>query len=164
LLAAVRGGIERMSLLPRFASFTAPGGPLLRTLSGHGSSVRAVAVTPDGRCAVSASHDDTLKVWDLASGAELRTLAGHGGGVTAVAVTPDGRCAVSASEDDTLKVWELASGEILATLAGDHPMACVATVSNRLLVAGDTGGIVHVLDLVEPHAATTELKQPGRAR
>ena len=43
---------------------------------------RAVAVTPDGRQAVSASDDRTLKVWDLASGAELRTLAGHDNRVT----------------------------------------------------------------------------------
>ena len=77
-----------------------------------------MAVTPDGRHAVSASDDRTLKVWDLASGAELRTLAGHADGVTAVAVTPDGRQAVSASQDRTLKVWDLASGAELRTLAG----------------------------------------------
>jgi WD40 repeat protein len=41
----------------------------------------AVAVTADGRRAVSASDDQTLKVWDLDSGAELRTLKGHGGAV-----------------------------------------------------------------------------------
>ena len=39
--------------------------------------VNAVAVTPDGQRAVSASDDKTLKVWDLDSGRELRTLAGH---------------------------------------------------------------------------------------
>ena len=43
----------------------------------------AVAVTPDGQRAVSASWDKTLKVWDLESGRELRTLTGHTGAVTA---------------------------------------------------------------------------------
>jgi WD40 repeat protein len=65
-----------------------------------------VAVTPDGRRAVSASADDTLKVWDLETGRELRTLEGHTDWISAVAVTPDGRRAVSASADQTLRVWE----------------------------------------------------------
>ena len=69
----------------------------LRTLTGHSSYVNAVAVTPDGQRAVSASDDQTLKVWDLASGRELRTLTGHTDPVTAVAMTPDGQRAVSAS-------------------------------------------------------------------
>ncbi len=42
----------------------------------------AVAVTPDGQRAVSASTDKTLKVWDLGSGRELRTLTGHSDMVT----------------------------------------------------------------------------------
>ena len=37
----------------------------LRTLVGHSGCVWAVAVRGDGRVAVSASHDHTLKVWDL---------------------------------------------------------------------------------------------------
>ena len=36
----------------------------LRTLEGHSDWVNGVAVTPDGRRAVSASGDKTLKVWD----------------------------------------------------------------------------------------------------
>src|SRR5208283_298636 len=63
----------------------------------------------DGQRAVSASDDQTLKVWELASGRELRTLTGHTLGVNAVAVTPDGECVVSASDDHTLKVWDLGS-------------------------------------------------------
>ena len=61
---------------PKTASLTQPGGPLIRTLAGHTDWVNAVAVTPDGRRAVSASSDKTLKVWDL-DRRELRTLAGH---------------------------------------------------------------------------------------
>ena len=77
-----------------------------------------MAVTPDGRRAVSASEDKTLKVWDLESGRALRTLEGHSDWVNGVAVTPDGRRAVSASWDKTLKVWDLESGRALRTLEG----------------------------------------------
>ena len=68
----------------------------LRTLKGHSGPVHAVAVTPDGRRAISASDDKTLRVWDLESGQSLRTLKGHTDWLTAVAVTPDGRRAISA--------------------------------------------------------------------
>jgi WD40 repeat protein len=54
-------------------------------------------VSADGRRAVSASDDKTLKAWDLDTGRELRTLEGHSGRVNGVAVSADGRRAVSAS-------------------------------------------------------------------
>ncbi|MFQ5770789.1 MAG: WD40 repeat domain-containing protein [bacterium] len=41
---------------------------LLRTLAGHRGLVYSVSVTPDGRRAVSASSDRTVRVWDLESG------------------------------------------------------------------------------------------------
>ncbi|HEX8106456.1 MAG TPA: hypothetical protein VF516_01960 [Kofleriaceae bacterium] len=80
---------------------------LVRSLEGHTHAVMACAPTPDGRHAVSASSDHTLKVWELASGRPVATLQGHTDRVTACAVTPDGRHVVSASDDHTLKVWDL---------------------------------------------------------
>jgi WD40 repeat protein len=65
--------------------------------------VRVVGVTLDNR-AVSASADETLKVWKLESGRALRTRHGHTRSVWAVAVTPDSWRAVSAFYDQTLKV------------------------------------------------------------
>ena len=70
---------------------------LIRTLEGHSNSVTGVAITPDGRRAVSASDDNTLRIWDLESGQTIRTLEGHSGRVSGVAITPDGRRAISAS-------------------------------------------------------------------
>jgi WD40 repeat protein len=77
-----------------------------------------VSVTPDGRRAVSASNDKTLRVWDTSSGKCLNTLEGHTSIVTSVSVNPDGRQAVSASWDKTLRVWDLLTGQCVKTLEG----------------------------------------------
>ena len=97
-------------LCPLTPSLIASGGPLIRTFQDT-NLVRAVAVTPDGKKAISGSDDGKLKVWDLETGKELMTLEGHCksgyGSVYVVALTPDGTKAVSGSLDKTLKVWDL---------------------------------------------------------
>jgi WD40 repeat protein len=96
---------------------------------------------------VSASEDQTLKVWDLDSGCELRTLEGHSDSVYSVAVTPDGRWAVSASYDRTLKVWDLDSSRTIATFTCDARALCCAVIDNQRIIAGDEAGHVHILTL-----------------
>ena len=49
-------------------------GGALRTLEGHTNAVCGVAVTPDGKRAVSASRDNTLRVWELATGMPIATF------------------------------------------------------------------------------------------
>jgi WD40 repeat protein len=110
-----------------------------------------VAIAPDGRRAVSASDDNTLKVWDLESGRELRTLEGHSNAVDRVAIAPDGRRAVSASRDKTLTIWDLESGHTVATFTCDAGVYCCAFSDNRIIVAGDNRGRVHLLELEFPH-------------
>ena len=68
---------------------------LLKTLTGHAARVNACAISPDGTWIVSASADNTLKIWDVGSGQEVRTLVGHTGGVNACAVSPDGNYILS---------------------------------------------------------------------
>ncbi|MEG4357168.1 WD40 repeat domain-containing protein, partial [Microcoleus sp. Aus8_D1] len=91
----------------------------LRTLVGHTSVVTGVAIAPDGKTAISASEDDTLKIWDTETGSEQKTLTGHSASVRAVAIAPDGKTAISASRDKTLKIWDTETGSQLKTLT-DH--------------------------------------------
>ena len=113
------------------------------------SGVAAVAVTPDGQRAVSASADKTLKVWDLGSGRELRTLKGHNDAVLKVAVTPDGQRAVSGSEDKTLKVWDLGSGRELRTLKGHEEavLEVAVTPDGQCAVSASADKTLKVWDL-----------------
>ena len=138
LLAQAQCETQRPWLRPLTPTLDVPGDALVRTLVGHTDHVTAVALTPDGRLAVSASWDNTLKVWDVASGQELHTLAGHTKPVIAVALTPDGRLAVSVSWDNTLKVWDVASGQELRTLAKEKSWSSTAvalTPDGRLFVS-----------------------------
>jgi WD40 repeat protein len=126
-------GAPRPWLRPLQPSLSAPGTALVRTLAGHFSGVSDVAVTRDGRRAVSASRDRTLRVWNLETGREVRMLAGHTAEVWSVALTPDGRRAVSTSADHTLKLWDLETGQILRTFEGHLQFR--DTKSARMLLA-----------------------------
>ena len=78
----------------------------------------AAAFSPDGARIVSGSDDQTVRVWDAASGAELLVLRGHEGPVYAAAFSPDGARIVSGSGDGTVRVWDAASGAEQLVLRG----------------------------------------------
>jgi len=82
--------------------------------------VIGVDLAPDGRTALSAGFDGSVRLWDLEQGKELRQLKGHAGGVLSVAVSPDGRTALSGGQDGTLRVWEVGSGRQLRRLTGQR--------------------------------------------
>jgi WD40 repeat protein/serine/threonine protein kinase len=136
-------------LQPLTPSLAPPGGPMIRTFEGHSDWVRAVVLTPDGRCAISGSWDRTLRVWDLESGQSIRKLEGHTDWVNAVAVTPDGNRAISASADRTLRVWDLESGESVCTLEGhtDRVNAVAVTPDGDRFVSASSDRTLRVWDL-----------------
>ena len=77
------------------------------TLTGHRGNVNSVAISPDGLTLASGSSDDTIKVWDLATGKlESSFVAARSDSVNSLAISPDGKTIVSGSSDSTIKVWQ----------------------------------------------------------
>ena len=59
-----------------------------------------MAFSPDGTRLVSARHDDTARVWEVATGKELLTLRGHDADVLGAVFSPDGKTIATASRDN----------------------------------------------------------------
>jgi WD40 repeat protein len=113
-----------------------PGAVLRHTLKGHGFAITCLAVTPDGRFALSGSEDQRLILWDLALGAAIHTLQGHQNSVRAAAITPDGRCAISGGQDQSVRIWDLQTGQERLALTGQQePRAVAITGDGRLAVS-----------------------------
>jgi WD40 repeat protein len=77
----------------------------LNSAKGHSAEVNAVAFSPDGQTLASASHDKTIKIWQLSTGKVISTLTEHSDKVMSVAFSPDGQMLVSCSWDRTVKIW-----------------------------------------------------------
>src|SRR5215813_13027708 len=116
----------------------------IRTFKGHSDFVFSVALSRDGRAALSGSNDMTVKLWDVATGKVLHTFTGHSGLVGSVAFSPHVKkpgfdlrgftpTALSASHDKTLKLWHVETGTVLRTFTGHSgPVYSVAFAPDGL--------------------------------
>ncbi|KAI8074535.1 quinon protein alcohol dehydrogenase-like superfamily [Gongronella butleri] len=89
---------------------------------------------------VSGSLDNTIKMWNMDSGACLRTLFGHVEGVWGLAY--DTLRIVSGSHDKTVRIWDFDSGICMHTLEGHNgPVTAIALSDTKIVSASDDGEV-----------------------
>ena len=122
--------------------------PPHHTLKGHSNWVMSVSFSPDVKRIVSGSHDNTVKVWDAATGQETLALKGHSNGVSSVSFSPDGKLIVSGSSDKTVKVWDATTGQETLTLKGHSGYVYSVSFSpdGQRIVSGSLDNTVKVWD------------------
>lgn len=108
----------------------------IRRFVGHQKTVSAVDLSRDGRTIVSASHDQTIRWWNLRSG-RAQLFRGHTGPVRDVCYAPDGRGMASVSDDRRVIFWQRRAARPRVVLVKRGILYAVA-VSSRGAIA--TGG------------------------
>ncbi|HZU34473.1 MAG TPA: WD40 repeat domain-containing protein, partial [Gemmataceae bacterium] len=101
--------------LPAIDLWDTRSGKQVRTLRPPGNEpIMALRFTPDGHRLISGGGDETVRVWEVATGRVLYTLEGHGAVVNRLAISRDGRWLASASDrgraDPDVRLWDLSKG------------------------------------------------------
>jgi len=135
----------------------------LQVLNAHTNNVNDVRFSPDGKLLASGSSDNTVRLWDPATGTCRRTLEGHSSYVTSVAFSPDGKLLASGSYDNTVRLWDPATGTCRSTLEGHSSYVTSVAFSpdGKLLASGSYDRTVRLWD---PETGTCRSTLEGHSR
>lgn len=87
-------------------------------LYGHKGPINFASFSQSGNLMVTASEDNTARLWDLRSGAELAVLSGHSDGVISAIFNRSGDRVLTSSYDNTARLWDTKKGALVKVLTG----------------------------------------------
>ena len=108
---------------------------VLHVLSGHGATLRCLALSSSGHLLASVEQDAaSVRLWDAAKGLPLphQLSKGHASPVCSVSLSGSGLLAATACEGDPrVRLFSSVTGRLWAELAGLHvaPVTCVSLSS-----------------------------------
>ncbi|XP_057824333.1 transcription initiation factor TFIID subunit 5 isoform X2 [Cryptomeria japonica] len=118
-------------------------------LQGHAGPVYAANFSPEGEYILSASADNTVRLWSSKLNANLVCYKGHNYAVWDVQFSPVGHYFVSASHDRTARVWSMDRIHPLRIMAGHlSDVDCVQWHANcNYIATGSSDKTVRLWDV-----------------
>jgi WD40 repeat protein len=118
---------------------------LLYTFDVKSSASYSLDFSPDNQRVVLDGKDDSVKVFDIASGnLMLGIKTFHAGGVYSVAYKHDGLQIVSGGQDKRVKIWNASTGDTVRTLVG-HAAKLVSvkfSKDDNFIFSADANGTI----------------------
>ncbi|CAI5725387.1 unnamed protein product [Hyaloperonospora brassicae] len=110
-----RSAIATTSTLPH--NYSVSSAECLATLaSPNGGDVYSVNLHPSETHLVTGGYDQSVRLWDIATGAVVKTFRGHFASVCDIQFNRHANFVVSASKDGTIRLWDILSGLCVHTL------------------------------------------------
>jgi len=115
----------------------------------HTQDIISVAFNPINDYIVTASKDNSAKVWDGVAGGSSFSLKGHSSPVNAVAISPDGKWMATGSADNTIKIWDAVTGQMKTSLdaASKEVTALTWSADGKYMASGGVSGTVIIWEM-----------------
>ncbi len=118
----------------------------LDPLESRDGAANQMAFSMDGRWAVVAAADRSVRYWDVEGRRDLKRFVGHTASVWAVSLSPDGKYAISGGMDGTARVWQVASGQQVLKYSGHAGLVSAVgfNPNGRWGISGGFDGVLAV--------------------
>ncbi len=121
---------------------------LLHIASEHEAVISGCAISQIGSLAITASYDQTLRVWDTGEGRLLKIMKGHSDIVDSCSMSYDGRGAISGANNGEVIFWDVVRGECvyLSKISSEAVPACVLSADGSIALFISGYRVLHVWD------------------
>jgi WD40 repeat protein len=116
---------------------------------GHTGALFSAVFADDGNTILTASEDQTARLWDAATGNEVLKLAGHHGAVRDAQFSPSGSTIATAGTDGTLRIWDETTGEQISSyqVHSDTIRSLAFSPDGKHIVTASADGTARVWDV-----------------
>ncbi|KAH7190134.1 hypothetical protein DER44DRAFT_117701 [Fusarium oxysporum] len=90
----------------------------LSVLEGHSLEVNSLVFSHDSKMVASASHDKTIRIWNVETGECEGVFKGHSESINSVVFSHDSKTVASASNDKAIRIWNVETGECEGVFEG----------------------------------------------
>ncbi len=110
-------------------------------LKGHVGGITSLEFAKDGKRLLSGSWDETVRLWDVASGECVRVFRGHVYTVYFAQFGEDEKTVRSGSYSGEVREWDAASGKLLRSRTKQNSLAAVTRDGKRIAWSAGDGKV-----------------------